>query len=74
MVGDDASSIFLCMHRRNLEGFENMVGVFRGFRVFTDLDIAMESFWDSSDLAIKGVSGCGSGWRFLCFVYLRPGF
>ena len=55
MVGDDASSIFLCMHRRKLEGFENMVGVFRGFRVFTDLDIAMESFWVSSDLAIKGV-------------------
>ena len=27
----------------------------------------MESFWGSSDLAIKGVSGCGSGGRFLCF-------
>jgi len=65
---------FICMHRRKWEGFENMVGASQGLRVFADMDIAMESFWVSSDLAIKGVSGRGSGWRFLCFVYLRPGF
>ena len=34
----------------------------------------MESFWGSSDLAIKGVSGCGSGGRFLCFCIFAAGF
>jgi hypothetical protein len=65
------------MHRRKSEGLKFGGSFYWSFQEaahsFADLDIAMELFMFSSDLATRGVQGWVIWWAFLELVHLWVG-